>query len=121
MSITLPFKAADEPAQTTVRQTFTSISIKLNNLYVVLFIIGYIGFFSARLYPRIPALLGGGAPTRVRFVMKAPPNDVVKLQSGRTTIVYPLLLESEKTIVVLNGDRAISFSHDLVDAVIAEP
>jgi hypothetical protein len=92
-------------------------------------VLGYIGYFTASVYPRIPAAVGGGRPTRVQLLLK-----VDSSAESLSTVLYPgpnslppplstqhlLLFTTDATYIVIdpsNAQRTIEVSKDLIAAV----
>lgn len=82
-------------------------------------LIGYLGYFSAKVYPLIPSVVGGGQPIRVRLLLKQNIPGLV-MQAPLLTKPYDLLVSSERTVVILDGRTSTEYSRDLFQAVIME-
>jgi uncharacterized membrane protein len=72
--------------------------------FLVVFLFAYIAHFALNAYPRLPAVLGGGAPTHVVLLKKT--GDSFSVENTLATAtgqaeVYELLLETDKTYVLL--------------------
>jgi hypothetical protein len=87
---------------------------------------GYLGFFTASVYPLIPAAVGGGQPRRVQVLLKSDPPGAAMAALLRGTSLPELLSEhrllfatDQAYIVVDPGDqhRAIEIPKELVTAV----
>ena len=101
-------------AMATRRRREVAIVSAVGTLLIIT-IVGYVAFFATRIYPFLPAALGGGEPSRVQFVLKAedaPP----LLKSAPQT--YDLLFVTDKTVVVLDNGRAIEVSRDGIDSIL---
>jgi hypothetical protein len=89
-------------------------------------VLAYTGNFANSFYPEIPATLGGGKPTMVRFLLSGEDSDgpalgvLMREAPGPFSIPYKLLLTTDGTYVVLSEDdpdQALEFSKDLVSGV----
>ena len=99
-------------------------TVMLGTALVVL--LGYLGFFTASVYPLIPATLGGGQPRRIQVMMKSgnPEASVAALLRGTpppdVVSEHRLLFVTDRAYIVIDpGDarRAIEIPKDLVTAV----
>jgi hypothetical protein len=99
-------------------------TVMLGTAFVVL--IGYLGFFTASVYPLIPATVGGGHPRRVQVVLKGrnPEASMAALLAGTAppelVSEHRLLFITDKVYIVIDpvdSHRAIEIPKDLVTAV----
>jgi MFS family permease len=85
---------------------------------------GYIRYFSIKVYSTIPLTFGGGRPQTVVFLFDkshSDPAPVAADGSGSRSVPYHLLLKTENTYVVqsqANGEEAIEFRQDSVRGMI---
>lgn len=103
-------------------------NIKLLSLYVIagfILFIGYLGAFSYTLYENIPIGYGGGKPETVQFIIKDEKDKtslpIELASSSNKSISYKLLLETDKTYVILpnnNQVKSIELSRDLFAGII---
>lgn len=74
----------------------------------IVYFVFYVSYFSSKIYPQIPHELGGGRPISVVFLLKS--SEGQSLQpltpdaSGRRSIPYKLLIESDNAYIVLSPD-----------------
>lgn len=89
-------------------------------------LLGYLGFFTASVYPLIPATVGGGQPRRIHVVLKSgtPEATMAALLRGTPSpeIVteHRLLFATDRAYIVIDPTdphRAIEIPKDLVTAV----
>jgi len=78
--------------------------------------LAYTSRFATLLYPAISSVVGGGKPATVRFVVDA--KDELPIDPKQK---YPLLVATERSIVVLDRGHATEISRDKVRAVLYEP
>ena len=86
---------------------------------------GHLFIFSRAAYPTIPAGLGGGKTTTVKFIPRKYGGlkilDLVEDPSGRYSISYELLLETEDSYVILSADdpnRTVILDRELLAGMI---
>ena len=79
--------------------------------FLIIAVLAYLVYFASRVYPHLPAVLGGGAPLPVQFVLKGPST----LQPKKP---YELLLVTDSAVVVRDGDHAIEVSRDAIETII---
>jgi hypothetical protein len=98
--------------------------------FCLFYFLAYISYFSTNIYPQIPHELGGGKPLSVIFLLKS--NEGQSLQpltsdaSGRRSIPYKLLIETDSAYVVLSTDTkefVLRINKDAVNgySVLREP
>jgi hypothetical protein len=89
-------------------------------------LLGYLGFFTASVYPLIPATIGGGQPRRVQILLRSDAAEASAAALLRGAALPTLLSErlllfaNDKAYIVVDpGDphRAIEIPKDLVTAV----
>jgi hypothetical protein len=92
----------------------------------LLVLLGYLGFFTASVYPLIPAAVGGGQPRRIHVLLKSDSSEasVTALLRGTTPPAllpeHRLLFATDKSYIVVDPSdphRAIEIPKDLVTAV----
>jgi hypothetical protein len=90
---------------------------------LITLVLGYVFWFSARIYPLIPFSLGGGRPLKVAFIVgekKLP--DAIKVDiSLKRSIPYELLVTTDRSYVVLSQDpneKSIEVSRDSVAGIV---
>lgn len=101
--------------------------LRLTLRFVIL--LGYLSYFTQRVYPEIPFWIGGGKPESVVFLLKGGTGErtapLTKDVSGNRSIAYKLILETDTSYIVLSEiskERAIKFNRDEVAGyVIVEP
>jgi MFS family permease len=86
-------------------------------------VLGYVLWFSVRVYPLIPFSLGGGRPLTVAFIAseRPLPEGIVKDGSSQRSVPYKLLMETDKSYVVLSpehNEESIEFARDSVDGMV---
>jgi hypothetical protein len=90
-------------------------------------LLGYLGFFTASVYPLIPATVGGGQPRRIHVLLKgdAPEASAAALLRGtpppNQLSEHRLLFATDKAYIVVDPTdphRAIEIPKDLVTAVL---
>jgi len=84
-------------------------------------LLGYLSYFSKNVYREIPFWVGGGKPEPVKFLLKDGSKDetvpVIRDMSGKTSIPYKLILETDTSYIVLSGipeEKIIKFNRDEV-------
>ena len=90
---------------------------------VLTIVLGYIAWFSVRLYPLIPFSLGGGRPLSVVFVAseKKFPQGILNDGVSERSIPYKLLLETDKSYVVVSpqqNEESIEIARDSVQGIV---
>ena len=91
---------------------------------LLMIVLGYSLWFSARIYPLIPFSLGGGKPLTVAFFEgeKKMPDEIQRPDpSAKRSIPYKLLLATDKYFVVLSPsdkERSVEISRDSVAGMI---
>jgi len=82
----------------------------------------YISYFTNNLYPSIPAVLGGGLPTPIQFILK---QDVADSLTGARAAWFSqehyLLLATDRAYIVLNPDnptQAVEIPRDIFNGVV---
>jgi hypothetical protein len=86
-------------------------------------VLGYVLWFSVRIYPLIPFSLGGGRPLTIVFLEgeKKLPEGIKTDTSSKRSIPYKLLVATEKLYVVLSPERdekSIEVSRDAVAGIV---
>jgi hypothetical protein len=87
--------------------------------------VGYVGYFTSSIFPRVPAAAGGGAPTAVHMVMRADsaPGTLASAMRGLAQDAacrHKLLFATRDAYIVVDprdSTNAIEISRDLVAAV----
>jgi hypothetical protein len=85
--------------------------------------LGYVLWFSARIYPLIPFSLGGGRPLTIAFIAgeKKLPDEITTGVSSKRSIPYQLLMTTDRSYVVISQDpneRSIEVSRDSVAGIV---
>ena len=92
----------------------------------LLVLLGYLGFFTASVYPLIPAAVGGGQPRRIHVLLKSDSSEAsaTALLRGTTPPAllpeHRLLFATDKSYIVVDPSdphRSIEIPKDLVTAV----
>jgi hypothetical protein len=93
--------------------------------FSVLLFLAYMNYFARRLYSEIPFAIGGGKPQPVAFLLRQDPRGgpapLVPDESGKRSIPYRLVLETDASYTVLSEvakERAIQFNHDAVQGYV---
>jgi hypothetical protein len=86
-------------------------------------VLGYVFWFSARIYPLIPFSLGGGRPLKIAFIVgeKKFPDLIRTDASLKRSLPYELLVTTDKSYVVLSPDaneKSIEISRDSVAGIV---
>ena len=87
--------------------------------------IGYLGYFTSHVFPRVPAAAGGGAPTAVHMVMRSDSEPLGLAAAMRgleqdAACRHRLLFATEESYIVIDprdSTNAIEISRDLVAAM----
>jgi hypothetical protein len=92
-------------------------------ILVVAITLGYVFWFSARIYPLIPFSLGGGRPLRVAFIAgeKKLPDAIQADPSLKRSIPYQLLVTTDRSYVVLSqepNEQSIEVGRDSVAGIV---
>jgi hypothetical protein len=92
-------------------------------ILLITVVLVYVVWFAVRIYPLIPFSLGGGRPLTVAFIEgeKKLPNGIEADSSLNRSVPYPLLLETEKSYVVISlqpGEKSIEVSKDSVAGMV---
>jgi len=91
---------------------------------LLMIVLCYAVWFSARVYPLIPFSLGGGKPLIVAFFEgeKKMPDEIQRAgQSSKRSVPYQLLLETDRSFVVVtpsDKERCIEISRDSVGGMV---
>lgn len=92
--------------------------------FLLIVVIGYALWFSARIYPLIPFSLGGGRPLTVEFIEgeKRMPDEIAKTdRSAKRSIPYRLLLATDKSYIVVSSspnERSLEIDRDSVAGMV---
>jgi hypothetical protein len=91
---------------------------------LVMIALGYVVWFSVRIYPLIPSSLGGGRPLTVAFMeseKRFPDGITAAATDANRSIPYELLVATDKYYVVVSPDRnekSIEVSRDSVAGIV---
>jgi len=85
--------------------------------------LGYVFWFSARIYPLIPFSLGGGRPLTIAFIAgeKKLPDEIKADISLKRSIPYQLLVTTDRSYVVVSqepNEKSIEVSRDSVGGIV---
>jgi hypothetical protein len=110
------------------RPPSVSFSVASSVTFSLFFFLAYMNFFARQIYGGIPFSVGGGAPQPVVFLLKGDSNGsalpLIADQSGRKSVPYQLVLETEKSYAVLSNsssEAAIVFNRDGVQGYVLLP
>ena len=111
------FARTDQPADTPYRVLGWSLALAAG--------IGYVGYFTNSVFPRVPAAAGGGAPTAVHILMRSDsaPMGLAAAIRGLpqdAACRHRLLFATQDAYIVVDprdSTNAIEISRDLVAAM----
>lgn len=109
-----------------VLKKYKSIEIiAVQSLSIFILFVGYLGSFSYTLYENIPIGYGGGKPEIIQFIIKDEKDKtslpIELASSSNKSIPYKLLLETDKTYVILPNNsqtKSIELNRDLFAGII---